>query len=170
MDARLETGEFQLYLLRHAHAGNPAHWTRDDAARPLSTRGRAQAQRLGRFLAEHGIVPDTIVSSPKLRARQTANLVADAIGVGVTSDDRLAAAFDLDALGALIDGVGGTSLMVVGHDPDLSELAALLSGTAYLPLRKGALARLDLSLPVGPGGAILRWLLPPELLPLDTDL
>jgi len=169
MDAGLDTTELQLYLLSHAHAGNPAHWTGNDADRPLSAKGRAQAQQLGRFLAERGVVPDTIVSSPKLRARQTANLVADALGVGVTGDDRLAGPFDLAALAALIDGVGGTSLMIVGHDPDFSELAATLSGAAELPLRKGALARIDLALPVGPACGILRWLLPPELLPNSAE-
>jgi phosphohistidine phosphatase len=161
---RLDSTELQLYVLRHAHAGNPAHWTGNDADRPLSAKGRAQAARLGRFLAARGIVPDTIVSSPRLRARQTADLVTDALGVGVTTDERLGGPFDLDALGALIDGVGGTSLMIVGHDPDLSELAATLVGAADLPLRKGAVARIDLALPVAPACGILRWLLPPELL------
>ena len=165
MDAGQDTTDFQLYLLRHAHAGNPAHWTGDDFDRPLSAKGRDQAHRLGRFLAERGLVPDSIVSSPKLRARQTANIAADALVVGVTSDDRLAAPFDLDSLTALIDGVGGSSLMIVGHDPDFSELAATLVGAAELPLRKGAIARIDLALPLGPGCGLLRFLLPPELLP-----
>ncbi len=169
MDSRLDGTEFQLYLLRHAHAGNAANWTGADADRPLSARGRDQAERLGMFLAGRGVVPDTIVSSPKLRARQTANLVADALGVGVASDDRLAEEFELQALSGLIAGVGGTSLMIVGHDPDFSDLLATLVGAAEMPLRKGAMARVDLALPLGPGCGILRWLLPPELLPDAAD-
>ena len=51
----------------------------------------------------------------------------------------------------------------MGHDPDFSELAAALTGTEYLPMKKGALARIDMALPVQPNGGILRWLLPPEL-------
>jgi phosphohistidine phosphatase len=169
MDGGTDTTEFQLYLLRHAHAGNSANWTGDDADRPLSARGRDQAKRLGVFLAGRGVLPDTIVSSPKLRARQTANLVADALGVGVASDDRLIEDFELDALSGLIAGVGGTSLMIVGHDPDFSDLLATLVGAAEMRLRKGALARVDLALPLGPGCGILRWLVPPELLPDTAD-
>ena len=169
MDAVPDDTEFSLYLLRHAHAGNPANWTGDDAERPLSARGKDQAQRLGQLMAGRGVVPDTIVSSPKVRARQTANIVADALGVGVTCDGRLAEAFDLEALAGLIAGVGGTSLMVVGHDPDFSEMLATLVGAAMLPLRKGAVARVDLAMPLGPGCGTLRWLLPPDLLPDTAD-
>jgi len=163
MDAGSATSDFALYLLRHAHAGNPAEWTGDDAQRPLSNKGRRQADRLGQFLAERGFAPDAIVSSPKLRARQTAERIADAIGIGISLDERLAQPLDLDVVGSIIDGMGGTSAVLVGHDPDFSELAASLCGAAYLPLRKGALARIDLSLPLQPAAGIMRWLLPPEL-------
>ncbi len=165
MDGRPDETDFSLYLLRHAHAGNAGAWAGDDAERPLSARGKDQAQRLGRLMAARGVVPDTIVASPKVRARQTANIVGDALGVGVTSDDRLADMFDLDALAALIAGMGGTSLMIVGHDPDFSEILATLVGAAEMPMRKGALARVDLVLPLGPGCGVLRYLVPPELLP-----
>ncbi len=169
MDAPEDVTDFSLYLLRHAHAGNSATWTGDDAERPLSTRGKDQAKRLGKLLAERGVVPDTIVSSPKVRARQTANIVGDALGVGVANDDRLAEAFDLDALASIMVGVGGTSLMLVGHDPDFSDVLATLVGAAELPMRKGALARIDVLLPLGPGSGILRYLLPPELLPDSAE-
>ncbi|MDL2336012.1 MAG: histidine phosphatase family protein [Chloroflexota bacterium] len=169
MDGRPDETEFSLYLLRHAHAGNSAAWAGDDAERPLSARGKDQALRLGRLLAARGVVPDTIVSSPKVRARQTANIVGDALGVGVTSDERLAEMFDLDALADLMAGGGGTSLMVVGHDPDFSEILATLVGAAEMPMRKGALARVDLALPLGPGCGVLRYLVPPELLPDPAD-
>ena len=65
MDVQPDGTEFQLYLLRHAHAGNSATWTGADADRPLSARGRDQAKRLGQFLAGRGVVPDTIASSPR---------------------------------------------------------------------------------------------------------
>jgi phosphohistidine phosphatase len=165
MDARADDTEFSLFLLRHAHAGNPDSWTGDDAARPLSDRGKDQARRLGKLLAQRGVVPDTILSSPKVRARQTANIVGDALGVGVTSDDRLAESFDLDSLAELMAGVGSGSLMIVGHDPDFSEMLATLVGATDMPMRKGAIARIDLAVPIGPGCGVLRWLLPPELLP-----
>ncbi len=169
MDPAADVADFTLYLLRHAHAGSAAAWSGDDVERPLSERGKDQARRLGKLLAERGVVPDTIISSPKVRARQTANLVADALGVGVTSDERLAQDFDLDALAELMAGVGSGSLMVVGHDPDFSDMLATLVGAPDMPMRKGALARVDVQLPLGPGCGILRWLFPPELLPDPAD-
>ncbi len=169
MDSSDEVAELELYLLRHAHAGNPAAWDGPDSERPLSQKGRRQAERLGAFLAERAFAPDAIVSSPKLRARQTAEIVADALGLPVVGDERLAGGFDMDGVSALAEGVGGTSIMLVGHDPDFSDVAAALTGAGYLPLRKGALARVDLALPIQPGCGILRWLLPPSLLTDLTD-
>jgi phosphohistidine phosphatase SixA len=159
-----EEAELELYLLRHAHAGNPAEWNGDDAARPLSPKGRRQARALGKFLAERGFGPDSIVSSPKVRARHTADIVADAIGIAVAVDERLAGPLDLDVLGAVIAAAGGDQIVLVGHDPDFSDLLATLCGAADMPMRKGAVARIDLALPLEPGVGTLRWLLPPELL------
>lgn len=163
MDEPPRRQDLRLYLLRHADAGDPDAWPGDDAERPLSKKGRRQAEALGRFLAGRGVEFDSIISSPKKRALQTAELVAAASGASVTSDDRLAGQLDLDALAAVIDDARGSQLLLVGHDPDFSELCATLSGTAYLPLKKGALARLDLALPLQPQGGILRWLVPPEV-------
>jgi phosphohistidine phosphatase len=156
--------DIAIYLLRHAHAGDPAKWSGDDAARPLSARGREQARRLGRFLADRALTFDTIVSSPKKRARQTAELFADAFGVGVAIDDRLGGPLDVDLLSDVIEGAGGASIVLVGHDPDFSELCGSLTGSGYLPLRKGAVARIDAAVPLQEGAGVLRWLLPPDLL------
>lgn len=158
------SADLELYLLRHAHAGTPSEWSGDDAKRPLSPKGRRQAERLGQFLAQRGILPDSIVASPKLRAKQTAELVADALGIAVSIDERLAGPLDVDDIEAITDGAGGTSILLVGHDPDFSDLAAALCGAGYMPLKKGAIARIDASLPLQPGSGILRWLLPPDLL------
>jgi phosphohistidine phosphatase len=159
-----EGAELELYLLRHAHAGDSSKWDGPDSERPLSPKGRRQAERLGSFLAERGFTPDAIVTSPKLRARQTAQLVADALGIAISVDDRLEGPLDPDLVGQIAEHVGGNSVVLVGHDPDFSELCAALSGTEYLPMKKGALARIDMALPVQPGGGVLRWLVPPELI------
>ena len=66
----------ELYLLRHAHAGDPADWDGPDDARPLSEKGERQADRLGRYLARLGFAPDAIITSPKVRAARTAEIVA----------------------------------------------------------------------------------------------
>ena len=80
----------QLYFLRHADAGDPEGWTGDDAARPLSAKGERQAERLGAVpRAGSASEPDAIISSPKVRARRTAEIVGGRSGVGVRLEDRL---------------------------------------------------------------------------------
>ena len=92
-----------LHLLRHADAGDPAAWDGDDASRPLSEKGIRQAERLGRHLALARFEPDLILSSPKVRAAQTAEIVADALDGRVVIDDRLGAPFELAAVAAMLD-------------------------------------------------------------------
>lgn len=153
-----------LYLLRHAHAGDAATWAGPDAARPLTDKGRRQAERLGRFLADAGFHPDAVISSPRIRAAQTAEIVADSLGAAVTIDDRLGGGLDVgDAEAVLADHGDPARPILVGHDPDLSDLVATLCG-ADVPMRKGALARIEVVRPLGTGGGTLRWLLPPDAL------
>jgi phosphohistidine phosphatase len=159
-------GRIELYLLRHADAGDPEAWTRPDAERPLSGKGRRQAERLGRHLAAIEFAPDTILTSPKVRAAETATIVAEALGRGVAEDDRLGGPLDMSTLGDILRDAGPRRRVVlVGHDPDFSELLSTLVGAPALSLRKGGLARLDIEAPIEPGAAVLRWLLPPDLLP-----
>ena len=155
----------ELYLLRHAHAGDPEGWTGDDAARPLSPKGERQAERLGAFLAGMAFRPDTIVSSPKLRARRTAELVAAKLGVDVRLDERLAGSFDAATVDSILGDLDGPSRAVlVGHDPDFSELLAWLTRAEGLTMKKGAFARVDVQGSVASGQGTLRWLVPPDLL------
>ena len=155
----------ELYLLRHAHAGDPADWDGPDAIRPLSEKGERQADRLGRYLSGLGFAPDAIITSPKVRAVRTAELVALHLAVPVGIDDRLAGDLTLEGLGELLHEAGDPEkLVLVGHDPDFSELVAVLVGALRIPMRKGTLARIDADLPLRPAGGILRWLLPPDLL------
>jgi phosphohistidine phosphatase len=155
----------ELYLLRHAHAGDPEGWTGDDAAQPLSAKGEAQADRLGRFLDGVGFRPGAIVSSPKVRARQTAEIVARHLGIDVRLDDRLAGGFDAATVDSILADLGNPSRPVlVGHDPDFSELLGFLAGTDRVTMKKGAFARIDVRGSVASGEGTLRWLVPPDLL------
>ncbi len=163
MADRSDGGAVELYLLRHAHAGNPDEWKGDDAQRPLSLKGRGQVERLGRLLAERGFKPDVVLTSPKARAAQTAELVCAAIGARFETEDRLGGSLDIDLLNILIADAPGRRVMLVGHDPDFSDLCASLTGAQYLPLKKGALARIDSALPLHEATGVLRLLLPPDL-------
>jgi len=155
----------ELYLLRHAHAGDPGAWDGPDDRRPLSDKGERQADRLGRFLAEIGFQADVVVTSPKVRAAQTAQLVAVRLGLPVGEDERLGGEVTIGTLEAILRDAGDpTRPVVVGHDPDFTELIAVLCGAARVPMKKGAMARIDVSRPLQPGAGTLRWLVPPDLL------
>jgi phosphohistidine phosphatase SixA len=111
----------RLFLVRHAEAapGEP------DDLRPLTPKGRDAARALGERLAGHH--PDAVVSSPLLRARETAGLIARACGHDAVADDRLAPGATAEDLRAAADGRGET-VVVVGHQPDCSEIVLELTG------------------------------------------
>ncbi len=156
-----------LYLLRHAHAGDPARWHGDDDVRPLSEKGRGQAGQVARLLAGTGDAPDLFITSPRVRARETAEIVAEALKVEVIVDQRLAGPLDPDVVTDILRAAGPAQRpCIVGHDPEFSELLGELVGTDVIPMRKGALARVDFDTPDLAGGrGTLRFLVPPELLP-----
>lgn len=156
----------ELLLLRHAHAGDPMAWTKPDAIRPLSKKGRDQAARMAAYLARLGVRPDVIVSSPRTRAFETAEPVAEALGLDVRIDARLGEPFDLRDVEQLLRDLGDPQRpMLVGHDPDFSALVETLCGAPSVPIRKGTLVRIDVSRPLCTGCGTLAWLVPPELLP-----
>ena len=153
-----------MHLLRHAHAGDAFEWIGDDDLRPLTKKGRRQSERLGAFLETHGVRPDVIVTSPLVRARQTADIVAEALGMTVKTDQRLGSGFGKRELWALLDETGAREVMFVGHDPDFSSLLTYLIDAAGMNMRKGTLATVDLQTKLGDGEGELRWLVPPDLL------
>jgi phosphohistidine phosphatase len=152
-----------LHLLRHADAGDPDAWEGPDAARPLSDKGRNQSKRLGKFLAGIKFSGEPFITSPKLRAAQTAELAASPLTAKIQEDERLAGELTLETIEAVLSDAGDPERPVlVGHDPDFSELVALLCGTAGVSMRKGALARIEIERPLQAGAGTLRWLIPPD--------
>ena len=162
-----EGGKVRVHLLRHAHAGDPFKWIGDDDLRPLTKKGRHQCERLGEFLEAHAVRPDVIVTSPKVRAQQTAEIVAGTLGMTTKIDRRLGDRFDKRELWAMLDELGAREPMFVGHDPDLSLLLSYLIDGAGLSMKKGTLATIDLETKLGDGEGRLCWLVPPELLTTD---
>ena len=127
----------RLYLVRHAEAA-PGH---PDDLRPLTPSGRQRARELGAELA--GSRPDAVVSSPLLRARETAAAIAEAAGVDVEVDERLAPGTTTERLLAALAG-RGERVVVVGHQPDCGEIASELTGRAAPPFAPGAVHAIDL--------------------------
>jgi phosphohistidine phosphatase len=110
--------------------------------------------------------PDAIVTSPLARARRTAEIAADALGLRgkLEEDARLAHGFDAARLEQILAAhPGAGALMVVGHEPDFSATVAELIGGGDIVMKKGGLARVDVTAPVAGGGELV-WLLTPPLL------
>jgi len=162
--ARGMPGPVELCLLRHAHAGDSTTWEEADELRPLTEKGRRQAERLARHLQTAGFAPDVVLASPLVRARETAEIVAEILRAPLRIDPRLGEMLDMASVEEMLADAGDPRRPVlVGHDPDFSELASELVG-APIAMRKGTLARIDVERPLEPGGGELRWLLPPDLL------
>jgi phosphohistidine phosphatase len=128
----------RLLIVRHAEAtpGSP------DELRTLTQRGREQARTLGRRLQELSLEPDAVVSSPLLRARET----ADALGLGEPEvDDRLGPGASPDDVRDAALGRGET-VVVVGHQPDCGRAAAALSGGPEPPFPPCGHALVELEL------------------------
>ena len=116
----------RLALVRHAKSdwGDPGL---DDHDRPLNDRGRRDAPRMARRLAESGFSPEVLLSSTALRARTTAEAFAAELGVAVSLDADLYGA-PAGTLLATAAATGASSVIVVAHDPGMSVLAGRLSG------------------------------------------
>jgi phosphohistidine phosphatase len=148
----------QLWLLRHGEA--EPHDARPDAERRLTDRGRDQARMAGRALAALKVQVHLCFTSPKVRARDTAVLACEALGVQAIDHAALFAGFDVaDALELLAAAGPDQRLLVVGHDPDFSQVAHDLTG-GRIDLKKGGIAALRLD---GTRGELIALLRPREL-------
>jgi phosphohistidine phosphatase len=124
-----------IWLLRHSEAadGSP------DAERPLTEKGRHQAQAVGAALKKLGVELDACLSSPKVRAADTAKLACEPLGVDVQLEPALAGGpFDAEQLAAGL----GDHVLLVGHDPDFSMAVHSLTG-AQVRMKKGGLAGVE---------------------------
>lgn len=127
----------RLYLVRHAEAA-PGH---PDEIRPLTPAGREHAAALGTELAR-GPALDAVLSSPLLRARQTADAVAAATGLTVVIDERLAPGATAEDVLAVVAG-RGEHVVVVGHQPDCTDVALALTGGPPLAFAPGSVHAID---------------------------
>ena len=161
-------GPYELYLIRHGLAEERGDAWPDDNKRPLTDDGMARMRKAARGLARVGVTIDIVLSSPLVRARQTAEIVA--IGLdprpALVNIDSLAPDGSYAAIVADLEKhARKTRLALVGHEPAIGELAARLIGSRHaLEFKKGAVCRIDLDElpPVGPGD--LRWMLTPRIL------
>jgi phosphohistidine phosphatase len=155
----------QLFLLRHAEAEPQAA---NDAARALTDKGKKQAANVGRYCATHEILPDVILSSPLVRAHQTAKIVAYELGLSkrVQIEEFLAAGMTSESAFSSLDKYSGkATVMLVGHEPDFSQLAGVLIGgrPGSVHFRKATLLSVSLQ-ELKPGAAAIEFLIPVKCL------
>ena len=129
----------RVYLVRHAEAepGEP------DALRRLTPLGRRQATELGERFAREQIGAAAVVSSPLVRARETADAIAAELGLAAAADERLAPGANADALRSLAADYGRT-FIAVGHQPDCGKIAGEIRGEPPPAFPVAGVCELDL--------------------------
>jgi phosphohistidine phosphatase len=171
LSQRKPRADYRLYIMRHGLAVAPGSTDYpDDSKRPLTPEGKARMQKIAKGLKRLGIELDWIVSSPLVRAAQTAEAVVQTLQAGVPLDhsETLSPGGSAEGLIAhLAKHSARRRVLVVGHEPDLGELAVRLIGAgrhAHLAFKKGGccLIRFDEFPPRSPGELI--WWLTPRIL------
>ena len=133
----------KLYFLRHGIAAEPEDWAGDDFDRPLTDEGIAKMQRAADAMAELRLDLDVIVTSPLVRARQTAGIVARALHLKgqLIEDPRLGGGFGPGPLpDILADHAKADAVLLVGHEPAMCRTVGHLIGDAAIDFKKGTLA------------------------------
>jgi phosphohistidine phosphatase len=153
-----------LYVMRHAEAEDEAE-SGGDAARALTVRGRERTRDAAGGLRVLGLRLDAILTSPLVRAAETAQLIADEYSNNPPPQVLPALSSDVSAhqaIAALAPFVRYQNVLAVGHEPQLSRLAALLlapNGAVKIRFKKGACIALDLPKALEPGAGELKWML-----------
>lgn len=154
----------ELYFFRHGHAEDAQGPDFDDFARKLTDKGVERTVAAGQALLKLGVKPARIYTSPRLRARQTAEILASALGMVAEARDEVNFGFNQHHIPALINDVpNDLSVMFVGHEPDLSITVSTLVGGGEIEMKKGGIARVDL-LARTPLRGVLLWVLTPRVL------
>ena len=161
-------GPYELYVIRHGLAEERGDAWPDDTKRPLTGDGMSQLRKAARGLARLGVSVEVVLSSPFVRARQTAEIIAAGLDPrpSLVNVDSLAPDSTYAAVVADLEKhARKTRIAIVGHEPAIGELAARLIGSRHpIEFKKGAVCRIDVDHlpPAGPGD--LRWLLTPKIL------
>jgi phosphohistidine phosphatase len=154
------------YFLRHGPAGDAANWSGSDFDRPLTQDGIKRIARSAKTIAALEVAPDAIITSPLVRARQTAEIVADELRLRdkLQQDDRVGLGFSAARLADILrDHPIAQNVMLVGHEPSMSLTVGELIGGGDVDFKKGALACVEISRDAPLAGRLL-WLASPKLL------
>lgn len=148
----------KLYFLRHGKADWP-NWNKPDDERPLTKEGEKEVRKVAKLLAGLEVAP-LILTSPLPRARQTAEIAAEILNVEMREEEALRPGFTAKKLAQTLKDFSADRLMLVGHEPDFSDIIAELTG-GEIKLSKTGVALVELDPSVMKGR--LRWLLPAKI-------
>lgn len=149
----------KLYFVRH---GESVDLAPTDHARELTEYGIERTQNAAKVLKRIGINPKCIYSSPRIRAKQTADIIAEELGMEVTLSESVNFGFDVTHIRELVkDFNSGDEVMFVGHNPDMSQLVHKISG-ASVSMKKGGFARIDVISAKNLRGELV-WLVSPKV-------
>ena len=148
----------KLCFLRHGEADWP-NWDKPDNERPLTERGRKEMKRVAKFLECLKFSADAILTSPLPRASQTAEIVAKRLRIELKTEAALAHGFNVARLRRLLGKADADCVMVVGHEPNFSEVIKELTG-GEIKLSKAGVALLEVNR--GCTSGKLLWLFPPK--------
>jgi phosphohistidine phosphatase len=157
-------------LLRHGIAVERGEWEGSDADRPLTERGAKRVAQVATGLSRLHVQPTHVLSSPLIRAIETAKIVHTSLRVrsAIQIVDELLPDAPPNRFLSILHNLPPESCVVcIGHEPQLGMVASvLLSGraTASFPLKKAGACLIELSVPVKPGRGVLRWWLTPSQL------
>ena len=158
----------ELYLVRHAIAAERGPDYPDDSKRPLTTAGISRFRKEAKALGTLDVEIELIISSPLTRAKQTAEIVAQALATkpALTLSDSLApAGTPASVFQELAKHMRKGKIALVGHEPNIGELAARLIGSRTpIEFKKGAICRIDFEVFPPKGSGQLRWFVTPKML------
>jgi phosphohistidine phosphatase len=165
----METEQFELYLIRHGLAAERGPNFPDDTKRPLTSRGIVRLRREAKALVALDVLFEVILTSPLVRTRQTAEAFASAFREPppIVNVPSLAPG---GTHNAIVDDLAKQShrrkkIAIVGHEPDIGELAARLLGLRKaIEFKKGAVCRIDVAALPPTGNGQLKWFLTPRIL------
>ena len=151
----------RVYFVRHGIAEDAGPGM-SDHERQLTSEGIAKMKLGAELFTQNGVDPARIYSSPLVRARQTAEIIAERLGCPIEIADEVGPGFNDIRLERLLAPNPGDDIMVVGHEPDFSSTISRVIGGGSIDVRKGTLARVDL-FSQSPVRGSLVWLLAPRL-------
>ena len=158
----------KVYFLRHGIAADREEWQGKDFDRPLTREGRERMQREAKTIARLDLKLDAIVTSPLVRAKETAEIAAEPLKMQPEPDEGLGPDFDVKRLGEILrKHASADAIMLVGHEPNMSETIGEIVGSAKVDLKKGGLACVEVDDATDVSGTLL-WLIPPKVLTINA--